>query len=203
MADDEISVWLARLSQGDVRAADEIWRSYFEKLVRFARRKLDSAPRRAADEEDVALSAMQSFYRGVADGRFAAIGDRDSLWRLLLTITTHKVFHELRGQRAVKRGGGQVRGESAFLGRADGGREEAGIEQVLGREPSPEFAQELVEVCNRLLAGLGDASLRHVADLKLQGFTNDEIALELDCAARTVERKLERIRDLWTPESVV
>lgn len=200
MADDEISLWLARLSQGDARAAEAIWQAYFEKLVRFARRKLDTAPRRAADEEDVALSAMQSFYRGVAEGRFAAVGDRDALWRLLITITTHKILHELRGQRAVKRGGGQVRGESAFRGRAGGGAE-VGIEQVLGREPSPELAQELVEVSNWLLMSLGDASLRQVADLKLQGYTNDEIARVLKCATRTVERKLERIRDQWTPES--
>ncbi len=197
-AEDEITVWLGRLSQGDSRAPHAIWRAYFDRLVRLARGKLDAACRRAADEEDVALSAMQSFYRGVAEGRFSAIEDRDALWRLLVTITTHKAFHQLRAQRTAKRGGGRVRGESAFVGRFDAARDDAGIEQVLGREPTPEFAQEVAENCNRLLDSLEDKSLRTVADLKLQGYTNEEIGLRLECATRTVERKLERIRDHWT-----
>ena len=31
--------------------------------------------------------------------------------------------------------------------------------------------------------------------------TNDEIAAKCDCATRTVERKLERIRRIWDPSS--
>ena len=48
------------------------------------------APRRASDEEDVALSAFQSFYQGIARGRFPQLEDRDNLWRLLITITARK-----------------------------------------------------------------------------------------------------------------
>jgi DNA-directed RNA polymerase specialized sigma24 family protein len=32
----------------------------------------------------------------------------------------------------------------------------------------------------------------------VEGYTNDEIAEILGCVRRTVERKLERIRGLWT-----
>lgn len=199
---DEITLWFARLHKGDARAADEIWRIYFQKLVRFARRKLGSLPRRAADEEDVALSAMHSFYRGMAAGRFEVVGCRDTLWRLLVTITARKAFHLLRRQKTVKRGGGPMRGDSAFLVQSDSTHEEAGIEQVLGREPSPEFAQEVVENCSHLLNRLDDDSLRVVAGLKLEGYTNVEIAARLSCVTRTVERKLERIRDIWTSEDL-
>jgi DNA-directed RNA polymerase specialized sigma24 family protein len=198
---DEITRWISRLHQGDARAAEEIWRVYFQKLVRFAHRKLGNLPRRDADEEDVALSAMHSFYRGVLSGRLEVVGGRDALWRLLVTITARKAFHLRRRQKTVKRGGGQVRGDSAFLVPVDS-HDEAGIEQVLGREPSPEFAQEVIENCGQLLGTLHDDSLRTVAGLKLEGYTNEEIAEQLCCVTRTVERKLERIRDIWTTEGL-
>ena len=39
-----------------------------------------------------------------------------------------------------------------------------------------------------------------VALLKLEGYSNEEIARSLDCSSRTVERKLEVIRKRWTAE---
>ena len=36
-----------------------------------------------------------------------------------------------------------------------------------------------------------------IAQKKLEGYTNQEIAQELKCTLRTVERKLERIRTYW------
>jgi DNA-directed RNA polymerase specialized sigma24 family protein len=39
-----------------------------------------------------------------------------------------------------------------------------------------------------------------VATWKLEGYTDDEIAVRLGCVTRTVERKLARIRKMWTRE---
>ena len=61
---------------------------------------------------------------------------------------------------------------------------------------TPEFAAQVAEECQRLL-GLLPEELRRVAVWKMEGHTNDEIASSLDCALRSVERKLERIRNLW------
>jgi len=47
---------------------------------------------------------------------------------------------------------------------------------------------------------LDDPSLRLTALLKLQGYTNEEIARSLDCVVGTVERKLARIRHKWSNE---
>jgi DNA-directed RNA polymerase specialized sigma24 family protein len=71
------------------------------------------------------------------------------------------------------------------------------IEQVVGTEPSPAFAAELAEECERRLQTL-DVRLREVAERKLQGFSNSEIARELNVIVETVERRLRRIRELWT-----
>ncbi len=196
-ADDSMSPWIQKLSHGDSRAAQVIWDRYFERLAFYARKKLERLPTRAADEEDVAISAMHSFCRGVAAGRFPQLAGHHELWPLLVTITARKIYAQARRDRATKRGGGKVRGESVFL-QAGGDDQDIGIEQVLGNEPTPELANMVAEECQRLLEVLGDESLRQVALLKLEGYTSDEIAKQLDCVTRTVERKLERIRAIWS-----
>ena len=72
--DDIVPVWLQRLADGDEGAARDIWNKYFGQLVTLARRRLGGLPRRIADEEDIAASAMGSFYRGVKDGRYTQLG---------------------------------------------------------------------------------------------------------------------------------
>jgi RNA polymerase sigma factor (sigma-70 family) len=195
--DDEVTLWIERLSGGDERAAQQIWDRYFDRLVRLAKRKFEriGINRRAADEEDVALSALNSFYRRAADGRFQ-LGDREELWKLLVTITVRKAYAEGKRQRAKKRGEGQVRGESIFI-RPGGEPSGPGIGGVLGDEPTPELATMAAESCEELLKMLGDESQREVAKLKLEGYTNEEIAERLGCVVRTVERKLSLIRDKW------
>ena len=51
----------------------------------------------------------------------------------------------------------------------------------------------------RFLEELSEATLRGIVSLKLDGFTNQEIAKQLGCATRTIERKLNLIRRLWLP----
>jgi len=197
---EDITAWIGRLKEGDDRAAEAIWQQYFDKLVRLARRKLEGMPRRAVDEEDVALSAINSFCARAADDRFARLNDRHDLWKLLVTITARKALAQQKRHRAQKRGGGNVRGDSIFV-RPDDNQREAGLAQVLGSEPSPELAAMVAETCQELLERLGDDSLQTVARLKMEGYSNDEIAGQLNCTTRTVERKLNLIRSKWTPES--
>ena len=198
---DNVTQWIANLSDGDDRAAEFLWEKYFAKLVRFARKKLEYMPRREADEEDVALSAMHSFCQGMANRRFPKVDDREDLWKLLITITARKAYGQMRAARTEKRGSGQVRGESVFV-RTEGEDDVAGIGQVLGTEPTPELANMVAEDCQHLLALLGDETLHQVAVHKLEGYTNEEIAESLGCVTRTVERKLERIRDKWSREDL-
>ncbi len=84
-----VSRWLGDLKAGDAAAAQPLWERYFARLVGLARAKLRGARRggAAADEEDAALSAFNSFCAGVACGRFPQLADRDDLWRLLVVIT--------------------------------------------------------------------------------------------------------------------
>src|SRR5215471_7618917 len=91
-----ITHWLDLLKAGDRAAARPLWQRYFRLLVARARAALGSAPRRAADEEDVALSAFHSFCRGAEHGRFPRLDHRDDLWHILLMLTARKAAHLAR-----------------------------------------------------------------------------------------------------------
>jgi DNA-directed RNA polymerase specialized sigma24 family protein len=190
--DRSVTQWLDELRRGDRDAAQRLWERYYPRLVGLARRRLKAAHRRVADEEDVALSAFDSFCRGAAEGRFPRLADRDELWRLLVVITARKAGHLVRREGRLRRGGG-----------APGGPGEAPweLEQVLAGGPTPEFALQVAEEFLRLLGLLGDAELEAVAVWKMQGQTAAQIAERLGCVPRTVERKLRLIRDLWSDEA--
>src|SRR5437870_1075219 len=111
-----VTHWLAHLQAGDRAAAQKIWERYYARLVTLARVRLAGLPRRAADEEDVALSAFDSFCRGAEAGRFPDLHDRDNLWTVLARLTANAAVDLARSAGAQKRGGGQVSGESAFEG---------------------------------------------------------------------------------------
>jgi hypothetical protein len=112
-------------------------------------------------------------------GRFAELVNRESLWRLLVTITLRKAQDLRRHACQQKRGGGKVLGESELLDAVDCAAAKAGLEQVVGREPSPELAVQVAEECRWLLSRLGDATLQSLALLKMEGYTNAEVAARL------------------------
>lgn len=200
VADSENSVtqWVNDLKAGDRdEAARLLWHRYFERLARLAQARLRAVARGPADGEDVALSAFDSFFQGVSEGRFPRLADRDDLWRLLTTIAACKASNRRRREGQLKRGGGRVIGASDYV--ADGGEDP--LAQVAGAEPSPELAAMLIDEIRGRFADLPDDSLRLVALRRMEGHSNAEIAAELDCSLRSVERKLELIRRAWGPEA--
>jgi DNA-directed RNA polymerase specialized sigma24 family protein len=195
-SDGSVTRFLALVRAGDPAGAEQLWQRYFRRLVGLARKKLQDAPRRVADEEDVALSAFDSFCRNAEQGRFPQLFDRDGLWRLLVVFTARKASHLLRDEGRQKRGGGAACAEEAD-GEPD---EETVLEQVLSREPTPEMAAEVAEECRRLLAALGDRRLEEIARWRMEGFTVEEIAEKVGSVARSVRRKLQMIRGIWEKE---
>jgi DNA-directed RNA polymerase specialized sigma24 family protein len=180
------------LKRGDRAAAEALWGSYINRLVALARARLGGSPRRAADEEDVALSAFDSFYRRAECGQFARLSDRDDLWRILVLITERKAIDLMRREGRKSRGEGRVVPFSEAEARGAGDAADPG--------PTPEFAAQVVDEFRTLLRRLGDDSLRSVALAKLQGYTNKQIADQLGCIEQTVERKLRSIRKIWSGE---
>lgn len=191
MSSEAVTGWINQLADNNQQAAEQLWQHVAVRLQEFASQRLDVQTRRHYDEQDAANSAFHSLCRGLADGRLEA-SNRDALWGLLAVITSRKISAQQRLLSRQKRGGGAVRGESAFV--ELGG---AGINQVNGKQPPPDELAEVSESCSQLLDALPDDTMKRIVLLKFQGSTNFEIASELNCTERTIERKLERIRRIW------
>jgi DNA-directed RNA polymerase specialized sigma24 family protein len=188
-SDGSITRLIGLIKAGDRAAAQPLWDAYFQRLVALARARLGGTHRSTADEEDVALSAFDSFWRRAERGQFPQLADRDDLWQLLFVLTVRKAISLVRHQGRACRGGGRVT-SLADLSDWD-------LEAILGSEPTPELAAQVAEEYRGLLDRLGDETLRAVAQWKLEGWTNREIAARLGCVEHTVERKLRSIRRLW------
>lgn len=191
---ESVTLWISQLKAGDPEAAQRLWESYFHRMVDLARKKLEGAPRAAADEEDVALSAFKSFCLRAQDGQFTQLTDRENLWPLLMAITANKSVDLIRHQNRKKRGGS---------GSSDAVSERMvsnPLSELISDDPDPFFALQLADELQNLLSELehsGDVSLKKIALLKLEGSTNPEIAQQLGCTRRTIERKLLLISSLW------
>src|SRR5262245_36679877 len=185
MTPGSVTGWLEGLRAGNDEAAQRLWEVYFRRLVVLARHKLGGLPRGPADSEDIALSAFDSFCRAVEGERFPRLADRHDLWQVLVLLTARKAIDLIRRERAAKRGGAMDPAGGPFL------------EDLVGTDPTPSFAAEMVDQYRMLLDRLPDTELRTIANQKLEGRTNSEIALSLGRSVATVERKLQLIRRLW------
>jgi DNA-directed RNA polymerase specialized sigma24 family protein len=177
-----VTRWIPGLPQGDQQAIQVLWQHSFEPLVRLAEARLRGAPCRAGGAEDVAVEAFLGFCSDVQkEGRFPDLSSRDNLMRLLVRFTVCKAFdfraREWRRAQAV-------RGDSA-LGAA-------GADGHAGDSPPPEFQVQVASLLARL-----PEELRELALMRMEGFTNQEIAAIRNCCRSTVELKMSRIRGYW------
>jgi DNA-directed RNA polymerase specialized sigma24 family protein len=189
-SDESVTHLIHMLKVGDRLAAQGLWEAYFRRLVGLARARLAGTSTPVADAEDVALSAFDSFYRRAERGEFPHLEDRHDLWQLLLVLTVRKAINLVRYQGRKSRGPGRLVSLSDLEGLE--------ADSVLGAEPSPEFAAEMVDECRRLLDLLPGETLRSMALWKMEGYSNGEIAARLGCVEKTVERKLRLIRGIWS-----
>ena len=202
---DSITTWIHQLKSGEADAAQHLWQHYFVRMVELARQKLAGAPRAVADEEDVALSAFRSFCLRAREGRFTQLTDRDNLWPLLMAITTNKSVDLIRHLNRQRRGGTGTP-DSGDTGRTVSKEADiaSSLSDLLSREPDPEFTVQMADELQHQLLRLdqsGDADLRKIALLKLEGCSTTEIAATIGCVRRSVERKLQVIAAIWAANS--
>lgn len=196
----EFADLLDSVRDGDDQAIAKLWDDYYQQLVRIAAKRLPTNLRRTGDEEDIALSAFNSFIAGIRQDNFPDLSGRDNLWGLLITLTGRKVHAHLRHQTRQKRGGGTVRGESVFLDHA-GDLKAGGIGGVTGDSQPADIHAELAEACDELLSQLDDEQLKQIAVMRMDGYLVDEIAERLELSKRAVERRLQLIRRTWTEQA--
>src|SRR5262245_40385742 len=134
-SDGSVTRRIESLKAGDPEAVRHIWDRYFQGMVSVARRRLQGLPRVVADEEDVAATAIESFWQGAQRGAYPELHNREDLRRLLVVITVRKAAHVSRHERRQKRGDGKVIFQSDLAG-TEGASSDVGIDRIMGNEPT-------------------------------------------------------------------
>ena len=195
-SDDPVTLWIDQLRAADDSAATNLWNHFVSRLYESARKKLRPKTQALYDEEDAAQSAFQSVCAGIAAGRFPDLTDRDSLLRLMLVITSRKISrrhqYDQRQQRDVRRNLSSL----VFVQGSENSLLDP-VSNLPSREPTPEFAAEFLETCESLFQGLTEPRMREIVALRMEGYTDHEVASRLSCSRRTVQRSLEVIRRQW------
>ena len=73
-------------------------------------------------------------------------------------------------------------------------------EDLTNCEPSPELIATVADSLNHLLSNFSDGELRSIVLLKLEGYSNDEVAEKIGRSVPTIERRLRLVRDRWLNE---
>jgi RNA polymerase sigma-70 factor (ECF subfamily) len=191
-ADDSlVASWRA----GDQQAAAELFRRYADRLIALARTRLSAKLALRVDPEDVVQSAYRSFFADTRDDRYDLQRGGD-LWQLLVTITLHKLQHQVRRHLTDKRA---MQREQNF------GSEDSlvGIPmKALANEPTPLDALALADLLEQVMHVL-EPRERRMLELRLQGYNLEEIAAETQRSRRSVRRVLEEVKqqlERWSSE---
>lgn len=189
---------MERFKSGDKEAANQLIALYFDRVVAAAKNRLRGARIRASSEEDVAASVFESLWKRADGGGFSEdeLASPDEFWRLLCTMVRNKAHDHIRRQKAAKRGGGRLRGESVFI--SPGDQAAGGIADFAVTDDSISAALGFRDEYEHLMRQLDDLTLAEIATMRLEGRTVSEIAQHFQHSDRWVKRKLALIRQIWS-----
>lgn len=188
--DDDWNKMILGLREGDNDACMKFWQEYGVILESVAERQLSQKVQRRVGSDDIVQSACRTFLRRVSDGQFD-LPDADSLWRLICSITLTKARRAARDHSRQKRG---LDREQHIDATTDGST--APSANLESGTATPLDVAEVADQMEQLLSGLGEQE-GAILDLKLQQFTNDEIAEQLGCSERSVRRVIKRLQERW------
>jgi RNA polymerase sigma-70 factor, ECF subfamily len=177
---------IRRVQDGDAVAARVVFDAYSHRLVRLAAAHLPLVLTPKLDPEDVVQSVFRSFFTRHQEGRFT-LANWDSLWSLLTMLTVRKCGHRVEHFRAARR---DVRRETA---QGEATPSSGPDWETADPAPSPAEAILLAETLAALLQQLPTAQ-RRIVQMRLEGYTIEEISQHIRCTERTVYRNLEKAR---------
>lgn len=169
-------------TSGDDNLARELFARYGRRLAALAENHLNQRLARRVDGEDVVQSVFRTFFRRSAQGDFR-IDNSVDLWNLLVQITLNKTRSEARKHTAERR---DVRAEVP-------GEQDGRLAELLNREPGPLEAAAFFDQIESLLEGLPEI-YSDILTLRLEGYSQAEIARRLRITRRTVRRALKMMR---------
>lgn len=188
-------------SQERLNAEAGLWEHFIGSIRHVARKRMPVGGLPIADDEDVAISVFRIFFNGIKSGRFDGTRSRSQAQALLTRLTVDKTIDLIRFHQAKRRCPRILRSNE---------RDETGNQQesfalvqhfpediVDKRQRTASTEFEWRDEASRMINALSEETLKTIVVMRFLGYSNDEIAAELGCVTRTVERKLNVIRRIW------
>ncbi len=187
---------LHHVKRGDKPAAERLFARYFDRVIRAARRRINSRRLRGTGSEDIAASVFESLWKKAENQEFSEhqLISSDEFWRFLSHLVRSKTENHLRYEHAQKRGGGRVHGESV-LTKPEEKNERLGTQAVT--EMTPFEVAVFRDEHEHFMRILDDETLQEIVTLRMEGRTLNEIAETFEKSDRWVKRKLSLIRQIW------
>ena len=184
-----VTVMIRLLRAKDRTQVPVLWELYFERLARVAHPIVRFGPMSArGTEEDAALSAIDAFCNGIAEGKFPYVDRREVLWGTLAKITERKAMQRVRRWKP------DISIENLSPG-SSSGDDSAGQLDIV--EPTPEYQGLINLVLAELIEKLENPLWRQAVLLLLEGYTVPEIAARLGKSREAVYVWCRAIRKIW------
>ncbi len=174
--------WIERARQGDQQAWQVLFDECYPKIVRVIRRRMSRPLRSLYDSTDIANEVMKSLAAKFDQIDFTSI---DGLRAYLIRAAEMKLVDGYRHGHAMKRD--ISRTQAAFPG------DDLGQFEIADHGPTASQVAVASESEESLLRVEGNDE-RAIIELKMQGFTNNEVSKATGWHLRKVERFLERLR---------
>ena len=189
---ESVSEWIESMKQGDIAAYSQLWQRYYSQLITNARNMLTSrrTGKETFDEEDVLQSVFFALFKGIENGKFPNLVDRNGLWRLLIVMTERRTIGKIKHDNAQKRGG-KVR-IFPLYGKKTGSQLYFDIEGA--PTPQPQTVEELVKTVDEMMAGCNKTEKRIVVE-RMIGHELNDIAARMEISTATIGRKLSYLKE--------
>ena len=178
--------------QGDQDAARTIVDRYVDRLVTLARRRISQRLASRVDPEDIVQSAFRSFFARAKEGRFV-FAEQDDVSKLLVRITLHKTLRQVAFHKAAKRDPSAETDQGEY--------HQESLLALLDGEPMPEAEVVFLDHLEHFFSQLRPQE-RQILEMRVQGFSNDEIAQKLGIYDRKIRRVIEHVRAVAEKEGL-
>jgi RNA polymerase sigma-70 factor (ECF subfamily) len=175
------------LVAGDHQAYAEFWERYGQRLKGVVRSKFPISLKRRLEPDDLVQSACRSFFRRATAGQLE-LSDGESLWRLICAIALNKMKMKQRFHYAQRRG---VTRERDLASEPHDSNSD--MYEPAAKGDSPDDAAMFADQLEQIMLLLNTTE-QQILQLRLEDFTNEEIADQLRRSERTVRRILKRLQ---------
>ena len=168
---------LRRFRSGEQEAAAALYYRYAQQVEAVAKARTSPALAPRLDAEDVVQSVFRTFFRRAAEGQYE-VPDGAELWNLLHVISLNKIRSLATHHRAAKRSIATT----------------APLDETHGSTSADQEALLVLKmVIDETLQALPDDQQRMV-QLRIEGYSIEEIAAATQRSKRSVERLLQDFR---------